>query len=703
MKQLVEGDAIPSAAYFGDFASAYNEEIDQLLGQLAHIGLNELIHESVESFYTQLAHRSESSSILTRLTPEEFNHLKSKQAQHLKLLLTPGLTPQVQYERALQVGWSHEMVALSTPMLLESYHLFHNKIEDILAAVDMAVQDAGKLRNALHQRVQLDMEAQIAIHSRFEEKVASLLVALDEVAQKSGNLADMLRESLQVIGQLDGIAGCLFSRPDARGIMQIEGEGGREGQRYAEALRSRRIPLFEASATREAGRGPAGCAWRSGRIQVNPSFAREAFMHPWHDEATARGFRSSAAVPLLDESGQTFAILSLYSSWPGYFSASTREATLRHIQRVMSHSILNLGQTAVIPGDLRNTYRQYLDDGAVEMLYQPIVDLQTGKVVGLEALARLRGIDGELISPAAFLPAIGNAGLVRLFQLGLEQVCRDMCVWREQDPHLELRISLNMPPDGLTQDVYRDSVFEALGRWGLPASTLTLEMLETKETLNVEKRDARVEEFQRAGIRIAQDDLGSGESSLLRMDRVPCNSVKIDQALVRGSLKRPVRALEFIYYLTQLAQGFGESVTVEGLEDEGLIEAAAILGADHGQGFGIARPMCVRDVMPWIQTWTFPVDPAQPRTALGALAGYLLWDYKLGTFTDWPEFAVQFIKEPWLVQRYLDRSGKHDSDLAMMLERTKILALKGQKSAKYKEMREELIQHLGVIWLAERT
>lgn len=703
MKQPVNGDAIPSAAYFGDFASSYTDEIDQLLEQLARFGLSEMIHESVESFYAQLANRSESSSILTRLTSEEFNHLKARQAQHLKLLLSPGLTARAQYARALQVGWSHEMVALSTPTLMESYHLFHNRIEEILSTVDMAVQDLGKLRNALHQRVQLDMEAQIAIHARFEEKVASLLVALEEVTQKSGHLADMLRESLQVLGNLDGITACLFSRPDARGIMQIEGEAGREGQNYAKALRSRRVPLFDSSGTTDAGKGPAGRAWRSGLIQINPSFAHEETSHPWREEAADRGFRSSAAVPLLDESGQAFAILSLYSNWPGYFSTPTREATLRHIQRVLSHAILSLGQTTVIPGDLRNIYRKYLEDGAVEMLYQPIVDLQAGKVDGLEALARLRAIDGEFISPAAFLPAFGNAGLLRLFQLGLEQVCRDICMWRVQDPDLNLRVSLNLPPDGLTQDVYRDSVFEILARWELPASALTLEMLETKETLNVERRDARVAEFQRSGIRIAQDDLGSGESSLLRMDRVPCNSVKIDQALVRGSLKRPVRALEFIYYLTQLAQGFGESVTVEGLEDMGLIEAAAILGADHGQGFGIARPMRARDVMPWRQAWTFPVDPAQPRTALGALAGFLLWDYKLGTFTDWPEFVVQFIKEPWLVQRYLDRCEKPDPELSMMLERTRILALKGQKSTKYKEMREELIQHLGAIWLAERN
>jgi hypothetical protein len=133
-----------------------------------------------------------------------------------------------------------------------------------------------------------------------------------------------------------------------------------------------------------------------------------------------------------------------------------------------------------------------------------------------------------------------------------------------------------------------------------------------------------------------------------------------------------------------------------------LIEAATILGADHGQGYGIARPMPTQEVMPWSESWTFPIDPEQPRTALGALAGYLLWDHKLGLLADWPQFAEQFIKEPWLVHRYLNRTGNSDTELSTMLESTQIVALKGQRSARYKVMRKDLIERLGAIWLDER-
>ena len=704
MKESPRRDLILPDSYLADFSSSYGDDVDLLLSHLLQNQprIEDDINEFVDSFYRRLSDRAQSAAILSRLSLEELDHLKLEQGQHLKMLLSPGMKPQAQYERALQIGWIHEMVGVSLPMLMETYHLYYGKMEEILSTAVLTVHQRDRLRAALHQRLQLDVEAQIASHARFDGEIASLLATLDEAIQKAGNLADMLRYTLQAIGDFEGIAACLFSRPDAHGVMQIEAEGGKQGPRYAEALRTQRVPLFETQSGTEAGNGPAGRAWRSGQIQINNSFQENASVHAWRKEATQHGFRSSAAVPLLDESGQSFAILSLYSGWPGFFSAVTREFMLRHIQQSMSQAIVRCQQTTVVSADLSRNYRRHLEDGALETLYQPIVDLRTGKMESLEALTRMRGEDGQLIGPAAFLPALGNAGLLRLFQIGLDQVCRDLRLWRNNDSNLTLSVGLNLPPDGLTQDAYRDCVFETLSRWELPACVLILEMLESKESLDVARRDMRIAEFQQAGIRIAQDDLGSGHSSLLRMDRVPCDRVKIDQGLVRGALKRPVRALEFIYHLTLLAQGFGAPVTVEGLEDIGLIEAAAILGADFGQGYGISKPMRAQEVMAWNQEWAFPIDAEQPRTALGALAGYLLWDHKLGMLSDWPELAATFIKEPWLVHRYLDRGTNTDSELPSMLERTQILALHGKKSPKYAKMRKELIERLGEIWLQER-
>lgn len=702
MQETDIGHEAPSAAYFADYVSAYGEEIDILLAQIQRPAMDRLTQDFASHFYDYLGGRAGTSTVLSRLGPQELAHLHEKQAQHLRSILSINLTAESQFNRALLVGRIHEMVGISLPNLMESYHLYHSKIEEIVNDVNLANEQRDRLRSALHQRLQLDLEAQIVSHARFETNIVKFLAVFDDAILKASNLADMMRNCMQVLGSFDGIAGCLFSRPDSQGMMQIEAEGGEAGHAYAESMRSRKVPHFDTQANKPSGNGPAGRAWRSGEIEINNSFAMSEGLHPWRVEAEALGFRSSVAVPLLDTSGQAFAILSLYSRWPGYFGAGSREAMLRHIQQAMSNAVLRFEHTRVISTEQSRRYRKYLENNAVEMVYQPIVDLRTGKLHSVEALARLHDDDGQRISPAAFLPALGNAGLLTLFQVGLERVCESLLAWRGQDPVATFSVSINLPPDGLTLDAYRDSVFQTLARWNLPSSILILEMLEEKDALDTARRDERIAEFQNAGIRIAQDDLGSGYSSLLRMDRVACDHVKIDQALVRGTLLRPVRALEFIHHLTLLAQGFGALVTVEGLEDLGLIEAATILGADHGQGFGIARPMPANDLMHWSQEWSFPVNSEHPRTALGALAGFLLWDHKLRTVSDWPEMAANFIKEPWLVHRYLESSGRTDTELSMMLERTQILALHGHRSPKYRQTRKELIELLGRIWLEER-
>ncbi len=695
--------ALPSAEYFADFSSAYSPEIQRLLRQFALQRVPGDTQPFIDFFYKSLALQEQYAVILNCLAPQECENLKSGQEQHLRLLLDPSLTPQDHYRKALRIGAIHEMVGVRLPLLLESSHLYHRKFDELLDATPLESRQRERLRVAIHQRLQLDVEAQAASHTRFDEAIVSLLTKLDEVLQQPGTLSDLLRAALDTLGDFEGILACLFARPDARGTMQIEAEGGPQGSAYADALRSGQIPLFEISATSKAGIGPAGRAWRSGQVQVNKSFEVDPSMQPWREDAARRGFRSSAAVPLIDESGQACAVLNLYSAWPGFFSAPTRGAMLRHIQLVMSNAIQHCKQTSVLSADAGKAYRQLLEDGRVQMLYQPIVNLRTGRPESVEALARLRAPDGKLISPAQFLPAFGNAGLLRLFQFGLDLVCRDFTLWRNRNNAFDLSVSINLPADGMMENAYRDCVFETLARWDLPPSILILEILETRESLDTSHRDERIAELQKAGIRIAQDDLGSGHSSLLRMDRIAADSVKIDQGLVRGALKRPVRALEFIHHLTRLAQGFGAPVTVEGLEDNGLIEAAAILGANFGQGYGIARPMPADNLALWLKTWTYTVQPANPHTALGALAGYILWDTKLATLYDWPELIANFIREPWLVHKYLDRTNPPDRELPALLERTQILALQGPRSPRYKQMRAQLIERLGAIWLQERS
>lgn len=202
MKQRDGKDATPPDSYFADFSSSYGGDVDRILSHLLQIEPRILDDTSkfADTFYRRLGDRAESAAILARLSSDEMDHLKLKQAAHLKMLLSPGITALEQYERAKRVGWIHEMVGVSLPMLMETYHLYHSKIEEILSSAVLTDHQSDRLRSALHQRMQLDVEAQIASHARFEGEIAFLLAALDEAIQKAGNLTDILRYTFKLLG-----------------------------------------------------------------------------------------------------------------------------------------------------------------------------------------------------------------------------------------------------------------------------------------------------------------------------------------------------------------------------------------------------------------------------------------------------------------------------------------------------------------------
>jgi EAL domain-containing protein (putative c-di-GMP-specific phosphodiesterase class I) len=259
----------------------------------------------------------------------------------------------------------------------------------------------------------------------------------------------------------------------------------------------------------------------------------------------------------------------------------------------------------------------------LRMMYQPIIDLATGKSLKVEALARLLDKESQVINPGEFLPEFGNRDLLQLFQLGLLQACAHLKTWQAQS--LFISVALNLPPNSIGDERYHNVLFATLGCCKTDPSLIDLEVLETDDIANTVLQEGFFRKLQALGVGIDQDDLGSGHSSLLRMKSMPCDAVKLDQGLVRGLVhQNPQRTLKFIYHLTNLTHALGVPITVEGLEHDGLIEATAILGADRGQGYGIAHPMRATSLPAWWERFIVTADVNQPRTALGIMARALL-------------------------------------------------------------------------------
>ncbi|MGC8466157.1 MAG: sensor domain-containing phosphodiesterase [Acidimicrobiales bacterium] len=445
--------------------------------------------------------------------------------------------------------------------------------------------------------------------------------AIFEVGRSSTTLADLITTTLSILTAIEGILSVAFVRPDEEGIFRYEFLGGDELHRYLTNGGTLDLPPVSTSSEQISGLGPAGRAWRAGVAQYSASILEDDTMAPWSAPYTSIGIRSTMALPIMSFAGEPLALISLYSNWYGYFNHPQRNHSLIHLSRVLGETLEQLGVGSVLMYSARYHYRELIRIGAIEMVYQPIIDLKTGSAHKFEALARLRSGDGDLIAPNEFLGSLGEEELFLLFQAGVHQAMRTI---EQLAPNLpQCQISLNLPPQGLTDQRYETELISAFAESRIEPWRITLELTEEEELHNLHKAAATMGSLGDLGVRFAQDDLGSGYSSLYLLAQLGFDEVKIDQTLVKVSGDH--HGLNLIHHLCDLIKGLDMISTVEGLENDDLIEMVTILGADYGQGFGLARPLRRDRIL--AQRWERPhsVLNGPPKTVTGGLAYLRRW------------------------------------------------------------------------------
>ena len=239
--------------------------------------------------------------------------------------------------------------------------------------------------------------------------------------------------------------------------------------------------------------------------------------------------------------------------------------------------------------------RAALRDLAVTVAYQPMVSLETGAIVGVEALARWTHPTRGVISPAEFIPLAEETGLIH--ELGdrvLESACRNGRAW-QQLVGSPLRVSVNLSAVQVASERCVTSVAAVLEATGLDPSILTLEITESAVMDDVPEVLQAVQALSRLGVRLAVDDLGRGWSSLAYLTRYPLAELKIDRSFVQGVARRPAdRAV--VKALVTLAHELGLTVVAEGVEDGDQLAELARLGCDAAQGFHLHRPQSAADI-----------------------------------------------------------------------------------------------------------
>jgi diguanylate cyclase (GGDEF)-like protein/PAS domain S-box-containing protein len=221
--------------------------------------------------------------------------------------------------------------------------------------------------------------------------------------------------------------------------------------------------------------------------------------------------------------------------------------------------------------------------------YQPVVQLATGSVVGVEALIRWRDGDGEIIPPMEFIPLAEELGLIE--EIGdwvVEEIVRQDERWRDEG--VELDMGFNLSPRQFWQPDLAQRILSRLDERGVDPTKVMVEITESSAMRDPERAHDVLWDLHARGLRVAIDDFGTGYSSLSRLRSFPIDVLKIDRSFVSHVDQDPGLA-HIASAFIQLGRGLGMTTLAEGIETEGEWRFLAEQGCELGQGYFFSRPV----------------------------------------------------------------------------------------------------------------
>ncbi len=237
---------------------------------------------------------------------------------------------------------------------------------------------------------------------------------------------------------------------------------------------------------------------------------------------------------------------------------------------------------------LLSDLRSALDASRLHVVYQPQVDLERGRIVGLEALVRWQHPVRGLVLPDEFIPLAENSGLIfPLTEFVLDAALRQLATWR--DAGYDLRMAVNLSARHLSDLGLPDQVVEIAARHHVPLNLLVLEVTETGILSDPVRADAVIHTLRGLGVEISIDDYGTGNASLSYLKRLEIDELKIDRSFVTNLLHDD-HDLIIVRSTISLALALGLRVVAEGIEDGPTTEALRKFGPIVGQGYHLGRP-----------------------------------------------------------------------------------------------------------------
>jgi diguanylate cyclase (GGDEF)-like protein len=245
-------------------------------------------------------------------------------------------------------------------------------------------------------------------------------------------------------------------------------------------------------------------------------------------------------------------------------------------------------------GDLRTA----IETDQLDVVYQPKLDLTTGRIVGVEALVRWMHPTRGVVAPSEFVRVAEDTGLIK--QLTDLVLARGIRMLREFDEHgLDLGLAVNLSTHDLFDSRLPDRVRAHLEANGVPPSSLTLEITESSLFVDAPRTRATIDDLHAVGLRMAVDDFGTGYSSLSYLRRLPVHELKIDQSFVAGMLTDQQDEV-IVRSTVDLGHNLGLLVVAEGVESLAILERLREVHCDVAQGYVISEPVLADQLIDWL-------------------------------------------------------------------------------------------------------
>jgi diguanylate cyclase (GGDEF)-like protein/PAS domain S-box-containing protein len=247
---------------------------------------------------------------------------------------------------------------------------------------------------------------------------------------------------------------------------------------------------------------------------------------------------------------------------------------------------------------LETDLRRALERNEFRNFYQPIVSLESGRIVGFEALLRWQHATRGMISPDEFIFVAEETGLIR--ELGwwsLREACRQMSLWRARSEScLDLTISVNLSTKQLLQPHLVEEMDKLLREIGLPPGALKLEITESAVMADPAAAAETLQQIKSLGIRLAIDDFGTGYSSLSYLHRFPLDTLKIDRSFISGGGEGDT--MEIARTIMPMAKNLRLDVVAEGVETLEQVTLLKRLQCKYAQGYYFSKPLAPEEVAP---------------------------------------------------------------------------------------------------------